>query len=192
MPDDASPSPPPRLFAAYEPRATDAPREAAPSQIVYGSATPADADGIARLIALREGFTHAQAMERPLRFLHLPAETNWSAVARIDGMIVGFGRAGHVQVEGAPVGWYLNGVIVDERFRRRGIGLELTHRRLKWIGQHADEAYFFVNSLNLASIDLHARLGFQEIRRPFEFPGAHFSGGGVGVLFRADRINLLA
>jgi predicted N-acetyltransferase YhbS len=191
MPDDVSPLPP-RLFAAYEPRGIDASREAAPSQIVYGSATPADADGIARLIAAREGFSHAQAMERPLRFLHLPAETNWTIIARNDDKIVGFGRAGHVQVEGTPAGWYLNGVIVDERFRRRGIGLELTRRRLKWIAHRADEAYFFVNSLNRASIDLHARLGFQEICRPFEFPGAHFSGGGVGALFRADRISLLA
>ncbi len=83
-----------------------------------------------------------------------------------------------------PQGWYLTGVVVAEQFRRRGIGLRLTRERLRWISQRAPEAYYFANSLNVASIELHRPIGFEELQRDFHFPNTHFSGGVVGVLFR--------
>ena len=64
--------------------------------------------------------------------------------------------------------------------------LELTRRRLGWIaGRGATEAYYFANAQNLASIDLHAKLGFVELTRDFHVPGATFAGG-VGILFRVQ------
>jgi RimJ/RimL family protein N-acetyltransferase len=115
---------------------------------------------------------------------------NLTAVAEGDGRVVGFARARKVdnvtdENYSVPEGWYLLGVIVAPEMRRRGIATELTRFRLDWISQRAGEAFFFANSLNLASIDLHQKLGFVEVQRPFAFPGASFSGGGVGVLFRA-------
>jgi ribosomal protein S18 acetylase RimI-like enzyme len=110
--------------------------------------------------------------------------------ATADGLVA-FGRAGYWEpppgspADVAPAGWYLFGVIVREEWRRHGIGLELTRQRLDWIRRRADEAFYFANARNRASIDLHARLGFVEVTREFTFPGSSFDGG-VGILFRAD------
>lgn len=60
-------------------------------------------------------------------------------------------------------------------------------QRLAWIFHRSDTAYFFANSLNSVSIELHRRLGFEEVQRDFAFPGASFVGGGVGILYRARR-----
>jgi ribosomal protein S18 acetylase RimI-like enzyme len=116
---------------------------------------------------------------------------NLTAVAECDGVVAGFGRSRWVEAitdcrYSVPGGWYLLGVIVTPEMRRRGIATALTRYRLEWIGRRANEAFYFANSLNGASIDLHAKLGFIEIQRPFAFPDASFSGGGVGVLFRAS------
>jgi ribosomal protein S18 acetylase RimI-like enzyme len=87
---------------------------------------------------------------------------NLTLVAEVEARIVGFGRARYVDglvavadTEPVPKGWYLLGVIVAPDFRRRGIASELTRFRVEWIGQRADEAFYFANSLNLPSIDLH-------------------------------------
>ena len=52
--------------------------------------------------------------------------------------------------------------------------------------ERADQAYYFANSANRATIDLHARFDFREVARDFTFPRATFNMGGVGVLFRVD------
>jgi RimJ/RimL family protein N-acetyltransferase len=118
-------------------------------------------------------------------------QTNLTLVAEDEGRWVGFGRARNLATSAlAPscvaAGWYLLGVIVAPDFRRRGVATELTRLRLEWVGRRASEAFYFANSLNLASIDLHRKLGFVEVQRPFAFPGTSFGGGGVGVLFRAS------
>jgi ribosomal protein S18 acetylase RimI-like enzyme len=110
--------------------------------------------------------------------------------ATADGLAA-FGRAGYWEPPAgapddvAPAGWYLLGVIVRDDWRRRGIGLELTRRRLDWIRDRADAAFYFANARNRPSIDLHESLGFVEVTREFTFPGATFDGG-VGILFHAD------
>jgi len=112
-------------------------------------------------------------------------------VAAAGGDTCGFARAAWFSppedrpANSAPAGWYLFGVIVRERWRRRGIGARLTEARLAWISERADEAYYFANALNRASIDLHERLGFRELTRSFSFPGASFQGG-TGILSRID------
>jgi ribosomal protein S18 acetylase RimI-like enzyme len=125
--------------------------ERAPLDLVYCDPSAADVDGIARLIAEREGVTHEQAMERATRWFVLPLESNRTIVARSESTVLGYGRVGMVHLDDVPRGWYLSGVIVDENFRRRGNGLELTRRRLASItSAGAREAYYFVNSRNLA------------------------------------------
>ena len=44
-------------------------------------------------------------------------------------------------------------------------------RRLEWLRTRASEAYYFANSSNLASIDLHAAFGFQAVARDIYVPG---------------------
>src|SRR6185436_7032761 len=106
--------------------------------------------------------------------------------------LVGYARVAWIdtppepQFAAVPQGWYLMGVIVHPSWRRRGIAAALTRRRLDWIGNGAKQAYYFVNSLNRASIDLHLRFGFQLLCKDFLFPGATFSGGGCGMLFRVE------
>jgi ribosomal protein S18 acetylase RimI-like enzyme len=86
-----------------------------------------------------------------------------------------------------PAGYYLSGVVVDPGHRSHGIGSQLTRTRIDfgW-SAGAPALYYFANSGNAASIALHAKLGFREIRRPFQFPGVTFENG-VGVLFRLER-----
>jgi ribosomal protein S18 acetylase RimI-like enzyme len=110
-------------------------------------------------------------------------------VAENAGEIIGYGRSGlfvpepGATVDTAPRGYYLTGVFVRPEQRRMGVGSALTQARLEWISQHADDAWFFANARNMASITLHQRFGFEEITRRFWFPGLSFDGG-QGILFR--------
>jgi ribosomal protein S18 acetylase RimI-like enzyme len=110
-------------------------------------------------------------------------------VAEVDGSIAGYGRAGLFEpdadapADSAPRGYYLTGVFVHPSRRRAGIGATLTRARLDWIGARADEVWFFANARNGASIELHRKVGFEEVTRDFSFPGLTFEGG-EGILFR--------
>jgi ribosomal protein S18 acetylase RimI-like enzyme len=186
----ANPNPPePRLFANYQPRDTHNSRLALPADFVIAPATDADIHAIAAIIMAREGDTIDAALDRARKWLTAPAETHPIFVARTHGAVAAYGRITFTKIaapdSNVPVGWYLTGVVVDEPFRRQGIARELTRVRLQWVAQRADEVFYFANSTNLASIDLHREFGFKEIRRPFAFPGATFTNG-IGVLFRAQ------
>jgi GNAT superfamily N-acetyltransferase len=112
-------------------------------------------------------------------------------VATLDGRVIGYGKAAFFSpppgspANVAPAGWYLTGVVIRPELRRRGVGLALTAARLKWIRERSPRAYYFANERNRASIDLHGALGFVELTRDFQHPGARFQGGG-GVLFVCD------
>jgi ribosomal protein S18 acetylase RimI-like enzyme len=116
-------------------------------------------------------------------------------VADVAGDVVGYGRVRLFEhppaapADIAPEGYYLTGVFVHADHRRTGIGRALTEARLAWIAERADEAWFFANALNVASIELHRRLGFEEVTRNFSFPRLVFDGGD-GILFRL-RLNAL-
>ncbi len=168
----------PALFAEYAPRAE---RRESPEDLVVREAGPADAGEIARIVHARDGGDLETTRARIAGDLTVPERTRLF-VARVAGSIVGFGRVKHLA--GEHPGWYLLGVIVDPSWRRRGIGRELVRRRLDWIASRAAEAWYFVNSVNRASIDLHAGFGFEEVARGVTFPGVSFGQGGHGVLFR--------
>jgi hypothetical protein len=68
--------------------------------------------------------------------------------------------------------------------RRRGVGLALTRARLEHLGGVTEGVFYFANVRNRASIDLHARLGFEPVTDDFWWPRASFEGGR-GILFRA-------
>ena len=187
------------LFADYAPRERDGEGgvedgrgedATLPDGLAIAPATDSDIDGIVRLLAWREGISLERAAQTTNETLRRPREKLF-LVARLAGRVIGFGRAELVErhpapYEHVPPGWYLVGLIIDPAHRRRGIGAALTRARLAWITQRADEAYYFANSVNRATIDLHARFEFREIARDFTFPRATFNMGGVGVLFRVD------
>jgi ribosomal protein S18 acetylase RimI-like enzyme len=182
-----------RLFAAYAPGARAAGATLPPMDLTLAPAMENDVAGIARLMHERDAVALDVAEERTRQWVETPRGERLLLVARADGQVAGYGRVlrieGTASADGAeppPAGWYLMGVIVDPAIRRRGIGLALTRERLRWIALRSREAFFFANSINRASIDLHNRVGFKEVRRDFEFPGATFNGGGIGILFRVD------
>jgi GNAT superfamily N-acetyltransferase len=90
-------------------------------------------------------------------------------------------------VGGPPAGYYLSGVIVDPGHRGHGVGGLLVRARIDFAwSAGAPALYYFANSRNATTIGLHAKFGFHEIQRPFEYPGVEFEDGD-GVLFRLDR-----
>jgi ribosomal protein S18 acetylase RimI-like enzyme len=125
--------------------------------------------------------------ESLLRDVESPAHQ--IVVAEIGDEIIGYGRARLFEPEPeapadtAPRGYYLTGVFVRADQRRGGIGAALTQARLDWIRGRADDAWFFANARNIASIKLHRRFGFEEVTRRFSFPSLTFDGG-EGILFR--------
>jgi ribosomal protein S18 acetylase RimI-like enzyme len=108
-------------------------------------------------------------------------------VAKANGQVVAYGRVAELAADeagpGAPAGYYLSGVLVEPALRRRGIALELTRARLRWVFARADEVFYVAGADNIASLRLHAALGFQEVRRF----GSERSAAGVDVLSRLAR-----
>src|SRR5690606_1120377 len=130
----------------------------------------------AELSQERNGGTHEKNIRkitRELKRLKNQPEDFLLCVAELSGQIVGYARAVSYDPEAehsarlprSPGGWYLTGVVVNPDFRRRGIGHALTLFRMEWIRQRSDRVYYFVHPRNQASIDLHTRIGFQEIGR---------------------------
>ena len=83
----------------------------------------------------------------------------------------------------APPGYYLMGLAVHPDHRRKGVATALTHARIDWISERANEAWYFANARNVASIALHASFGFDEVTRSFFYPRVDFDRG-EGILFR--------
>jgi ribosomal protein S18 acetylase RimI-like enzyme len=174
-------------WATY--RAGD-PGQPALEDVEIRPAVAADCRGVAAIVHERDGVPLADAKLHCER--DLAGTDRLLLVATVGGELAGFSRAarwqrprGKLPDNIAPSGWYLLGVIVRDKFRRRGLALELTRQRLEWIRERADEAYYFSNARNQPSVDLHEQLGFVEVTRDFAFPDASFEGG-EGILFRVD------
>jgi ribosomal protein S18 acetylase RimI-like enzyme len=173
-------------WAEYEPHGTSG---TPPADMKIRAAQVADCASIAAIEGSRDGGADALAQRRCETQVDDP--TTLLLVAVTDDRVIGFARAGRltrpVDATGdhVPDGWYLLGVVVVDAWRRRGIGEQLTRRRVEWIAERADAAYFFANARNRASLDLHAALGFVEISRRFSAPRVQFEGG-EGVLCRLD------
>ena len=124
--------------------------------------------------------TFPEDIERPDRLL---------VVAECAGEVIGYGRAVRFEPEAdaptdiAPPGYYLMGLVVHPDHRRRGVAAALTQARLDWMSKQADEAWYFANARNAASIALHASFAFEEVTRSFSFPRVDFDRG-EGILFQ--------
>jgi aminoglycoside 6'-N-acetyltransferase I len=154
-------------------------------------ARAADLPALARITHERSGGDPAAILRALERFLaHGETGRSLLLVAEAGVEVVGFGKC-RLQGRGrreppdpSPRGWYLAGVIVDARYRRRGIGRALTEARLRWLAERTRRVYYVGNARNEASLALHARLGFEELARGPSFHGFKFEGG-EGVLCRA-------
>jgi aminoglycoside 6'-N-acetyltransferase I len=151
------------------------------------SIRPARADDLARIVAIER----LAGREPPPRFAGIIRAAiddpgRFVVTAGLDDEVVGWAATQHwALADGvAPAGQYLTGVTVTPSCRRRGVGRELIAARMAWIGQRADEVYFFANAGNVASLQAHRGWGFEEIARGSAFRGVSFAGG-VGLLLRA-------
>jgi aminoglycoside 6'-N-acetyltransferase I len=108
-------------------------------------------------------------------------------VAKAKGQVVAHARVAELAADeaapGTPAGCYLSGILVDPAWRRRGIATALTRARLRWVFNRTDEAFCVIGADNIASLRLHAALGFQEIKRF----GSERSAVGVDVLSHLTR-----
>ncbi len=108
-------------------------------------------------------------------------------VAKANGQVIAYGRVAETAADEAapdtPAGCYLSGLLVERAWRRQGIATALTRARLRWVFARTDEAFYVTGADNIASLHLHAALGFQEMKRF----GSDRSAAGVDVLSRLAR-----
>jgi ribosomal protein S18 acetylase RimI-like enzyme len=177
-------------FAEHSQRPAGRPRAAV--AVAVRAAVPGDVPAYAALLADHDGRPDAVHRER-LR-ARLRAPSGCTLVAEVDGSFVGAGRVAWLEPVGdrpPPPGFYLVGLVVDPAARRAGVGEALTRARAEWTLARADAAWYFANARNRASLDLHARLGFEEVTRAFDLAGVTFEGG-EGVLCRVTAESMRA
>jgi len=180
------------LFADYQPKdQVTAPLDVA-NGLTIREAETRDFSRLALIAAEREETTpdvQLKLFEKQL--LHQETGQSMILVAEVLGEIGGFGKCAYCKppagapANAAPEGWYLTGVIVAPKFRRRRIGHQLTQARLQWLARRTSKAYYFASAQNRVTIELHRQLGFVEVTRDFSFPNVTFTGG-VGILFEMD------
>lgn len=174
-------------FAAFDPAGA---RE--PAAICLARASLRDIPDIQRVQASAGRAANTTQLQRAIPASNALVLTARPAEKTPDGdaqPVIGWAQTNYLDtpLDAAPKGHYLAGVTVDPGWRRRGVAEALTARRLQWIAQRADEAFFVVNPENHASIALHARWGFKEILRGPQLAGVTFTGG-IGVLMRAQKL----
>jgi ribosomal protein S18 acetylase RimI-like enzyme len=108
-------------------------------------------------------------------------------VAKAKGQLVAYGRVLDLAAEeagpGTPAGYYLGGVLVDPAWRGRGIATALTRARLRWAFARTGTVFYVSGADNVASLHLHAALGFQEVKR-FESERSAVGVDGLSQLVR--------
>lgn len=151
---------------------------------IVRAATGSDIAGIIRVNELSDRATgsaesYREAMSDPLRLV---------VVAECGGDLAGWGKT-HFwpYTDGlAPAGHYLGGLTVLPSCRRQGIGTLLTRERLAWIWERSEDAWYVVNTCNLASIEMHRAGGFAPVATGRAFHTTKFRDG-PGFLMHARR-----
>jgi ribosomal protein S18 acetylase RimI-like enzyme len=144
---------------------------------VVRDATEADLDATVELIAAHRGGDVDDWRRLFANALH--DDKRHFVVALVDGRVIGFGHTKLVEREVSshdeqtpPPGWYLSGVTVDPDYRRRGVGTALTRVRLDRLRGKTKIVYYAAEPDNLATLELHALLGFSPTGRLVNVPGA--------------------
>jgi len=172
-------------FARWAPRTA---RQAADFIVRMGSER--DVEACVRL-AVGIGAGDAAAWRRTMTRTVRDGRERALFVAEARDQVVGYGRVvyapGDATAAGsAPAGWYLLGLVVDQAWRRRGIGEALTRARMTWVADRSDRLYCFTGPGNLASRALHERLGFTPLTGTWIPPGGRPEDAGSQRFYRAD------
>lgn len=162
------------------PTPADAPADGMPQVVRIEALTQAD---VAAAVALAVRVLRVKPGDRGQQFASdIPDELGQMFVAKANGQVVGYGRVIELATDeagpGTPAGCYLGGVLVDPAWRGRGIATALTRARLRWAFVRTDTVFYVAGADNIASLHLHAALGFQEVKRF----GSDRSATGVDVL----------
>lgn len=101
------------------------------------------------------------------------------------GQLVGWARAAWWDPSDdlAPAGYYLSGIEIAREHQGRGLARLLSHERLSWIADRADDAWCVVNARNEASLALQRSLGFSQVLSAARIGSIEFTGG-QGFLLR--------
>lgn len=151
----------------------------APPDLVISALNYGDVSPVARLVHVCSG-TERVAMAATFRRQLARGDADGPLFkAVLSGTLVGYGRVAHFTPrpesprEVAPAGWYLLGLAVLPQYRRRGIAMALTLKRLAWLRERARTVYYFTEPENVPSQQLHAGLGFRRTREGVFFPPSH-------------------
>jgi ribosomal protein S18 acetylase RimI-like enzyme len=175
----------PESYARWSPQT---PRQHADFIVRMG--TESDVEACVRL-AVAIGAGEAAAWRQTLTRTVRDGQRRALFVAEACGQVAGYGRVvcteADPNLEGAaPPGWYLLGLVVDQAWRRRGIGEALTRARMAWVAERSDRLYCFTAHGNLASQALHERLGFTQIPGTWIPPGGQPEDAQSQLFYRAD------
>ncbi|MEM6928045.1 MAG: GNAT family N-acetyltransferase, partial [Myxococcota bacterium] len=148
------------FFARFAPL----PRRRDPLDVRIRKATAADSRGVTEIWAERHGEDPAAYYDEVHAALVEARGHGWVA-HHGDAMVAYAQLRWHDDFFGVT-GWALTGVNTRVAHRRRGLAHALTVVRLAWLReQGATEVFSTINSINLASIELHRRHGFERVRR---------------------------
>jgi ribosomal protein S18 acetylase RimI-like enzyme len=84
----------------------------------------------------------------------------------------------------SPDGWYLNGAIIDQDFRRMGLAKSLFFARKNFSQRKKSSLYSIVATDNTASISYHKSVGMKEFSRAEGYLNVQLNCG-EGILFKA-------
>jgi ribosomal protein S18 acetylase RimI-like enzyme len=166
-------------FAVYVPSVRPS---AVAESFTTRAAVTADVDALATVMAARGGSVE----ERADQARKMIAELAVLLIAEKDGYAVGWCGAQKVPIHPkADPEWLIAGLTVIPDARRQGIASRLLSEVLRDASGRApgESVFSVINARNLASIDLHLKLGFVEVGRSASYAGIEFTGG-EGVLVR--------
>jgi len=166
-------------FAVYVPSVKPS---AVAGSFTTRAAVMADVDALATVMAARgrsveEHVDHARKMIERLDVL---------LIAEKDGCALGWCGVQKFAIHSeADLEWLIAGLTVIPAVRRQGIAARLLSQVLRDTSRRApgESVYSVINARNLASIDLHLKLGFVEVGRAASYAGIKFTGG-KGVLLK--------
>lgn len=162
-------------FAEYHPEV----RGTKDRSVSVRAATPEDIDAIVALEAARQPRPDDHRERVAARLARADALT---VVAESGDQLVGTSAVmvwpAHTD---SPEGWYVSGITVVPGWRRRLVADRMLALELRHVDRLDEPTWSVVNATNHASLALHARHGFTEVRRGPSFAGITFTGG-VGVL----------
>jgi len=152
-------------------------------EVSIREAMDSDVDQCARLIADHQAGDFATWRTRFIGDLH--NENRKFLIAVSNESVLGYGhsvlheRAIDADSVSSPAGYFLSGLLVAPNHRREGIGTLLTRARLEALPSQTQAVYYLADPSNEATIGLHRRLGFVEVR-PVVREGVRF------LLYRLD------